>query len=184
MNFSLDRLKKAFDQAVAAVVTEIDYHALYTFQVVKQNGDGTLELQPVGKSATSKWASMSNVPIRYGIPGAKITVKTNAQVLVGFRDGDPAQRFAALWATGNAGDLATIEIDASDTITLNAPKVAIGKNAILAAARKTDTVKVTIPAGTVIVSVTPGPPAAGVPNPTPIDLVGTITAGSSEVTIG
>jgi hypothetical protein len=186
VNVSLDRLKKAFDEAVASVFPEIDYQALYTFQVVKQNGDGTLELQPVGRSATLKLPSKSNVPIRYGVPGAKITVGTDSQVLLGWRDGDPQQPFAALWVTGNSGDLVTIEIDAAQKITLNAPQVEIGSNATLAAARETDPVAIapsmaaTISA---IIAALASPAYAPVVVPPPTDF-GMIESGSSEVTIG
>lgn len=54
------------------------------------------------------------------------------------------------------------------------------------AARLGDEVRVTIPAGTFIVSVSggSGSPAVGVLNPTPIDVDGTIITASGEVKIG
>lgn len=59
--------------------------------------------------------------------------------------------------------------------------VRIGNGAALAAARNTDPVAVTIPAGAVCVGVLPGPPAAAIMNPAPISCTGTITAGSAKV---
>ncbi|NJK44984.1 MAG: hypothetical protein HC933_12470, partial [Pleurocapsa sp. SU_196_0] len=48
-------------------------------------------------------------------------------------------------------------------------------------ARKTDSVRVTIPSGTVLVpNPVGGPP---IPNPVPITLDGTITSGSSKVKV-
>lgn len=66
-------------------------------------------------------------------------------------------------------------------------KLVVGKDGVAhrPAARKDDAVKVTIPAGTVIVSVSGGggSPAVGVLNPSDIDITGTITAGSGNVEI-
>lgn len=183
---SLDRLKKAFDQAVTTVLPLVDYHALYTFQVVSQNADDTLELQPSGKAATSKLPSMSNIQIRYGVPGVKATVQQNAQVLVGWQDGNPMSPYAALWLTGASGDLITLEFSASESIALNAPSVSIGNNAALAAARKTDAVQVELTEAALASFVFTAPSGGGpcVVTGASVPLDGEITAGSSEVTVG
>ena len=62
----------------------------------------------------------------------------------------------------------------------------IGKSDFREASRKDDAVKVTIPSGTFIVSVSggSGAPAVGVPNSAPIDVDGTIQEGSSQIMIG
>ena len=186
MNISRDRLKKAFDQAVQAVLPTVDYNALYTCQVVRQNADGTLDLQPSGKAAKGKISTKSRVPIRYTSPGYKITVQPNAQVLLGWQDGDPSAPFAALRLPGNQGDLITVEIDASQSIALKAPKVSVGQNATLAAARATDPVEVELTLAALSSFVITAPSGGGpcVVAGASVPLEGTIKNGSSEVTIG
>lgn len=63
---------------------------------------------------------------------------------------------------------------------LSATKITMqGGGANKNAARKGDQVKVTIPAGSVLIGA-----QAGVPNPSPIELTGTIQSGSGSVEIG
>jgi hypothetical protein len=71
--------------------------------------------------------------------------------------------------------VAVIDIDPTGAI-------AIGASAVAAVARKDDPVKVTIPASSFLISCS-GSPALGVLNPAPIDITGTITAGSAKVTV-
>ncbi len=67
----------------------------------------------------------------------------------------------------------------SDTkVQIQAPAVEIGNGALLANARKTDPVRVTIPIGGVSVT---GPPGGPYANTVPIVIDGTITAGSTVV---
>lgn len=63
-------------------------------------------------------------------------------------------------------------------------KLVVGKDGVnhSPAARKNDSVKVTIPAGSFLISCS-GSPAVGVLNPASIDVTGTITAGSGNVEI-
>jgi hypothetical protein len=149
VSIDLDRLKSAFDSAVEAALPGVDYSALYTAKVIVQNADGTLDLQPT----SSKIPSQKNIPIWLGFPGT-VQVPAGSQVLMGWQNSDPSIPYAALWLAG---------------APTSAPM----------AARSGDPVQVSIPAGTVVVRVTPGPPVAGVLNPVAIDLTGTITSGST-----
>jgi hypothetical protein len=118
----LDRLKAAFDQAVEYALPQVDYHALYATQVVAQNADGTLDLQP----SRSDWPTQKKIPFRCGIPGVSITVNVGAQVLLGWVNGDPSNPYAALWPTGAPGDLQAWVVNAAQKISLVAPQVNVG----------------------------------------------------------
>lgn len=93
-------------------------------------------------------------------PGEKIFFARDA-------DGEIVSKISML----NNGD---IKIKANEKIHLNEN----GKNA----ARKDDTVKVKIPAGTFIVSVSGS--ATGTPNPIDLEFEGKVTEGSESVLIG
>jgi hypothetical protein len=89
----LDRMKAALAAYVRSLFAGLDYYASYPAKVVAQNGDGTLELQP----DDPRIPGLSNVPIRYGVPGVKATVASGARVLLGFAAGDPGKPQAELW---------------------------------------------------------------------------------------
>ncbi len=173
MTQDLDRLKAAFDAGVEAALPTVDYGALYACQVVSQNGDGTLDLQP----SSSKLPSQKNIPFRCGIPGVTITVQAGAQVLLGWANGDPAQPYAALWVPGASGDLQDLNINA-------AGNVAIGAGASAGVARVGDKVTITvadIAALTLIADLTSGAVAATTPIP-PGSETTAISTGSQKVT--
>jgi hypothetical protein len=92
-----------------------------------------------------------------GVPGAKVLVRGGEEVQVGYFGGDPQKPFAVSMAQ-NSG--ATKEV-----------------------ARNSDAVKVTIPAGSFLISCS-GSPAVGVLNPAPVDVNGTIQAGSARMKVG
>ena len=86
-----------------------------------------------------------------------------------------------------------IKIVAKGDITINDKqlKITSGDEVVIndgkkGAARKDDTVEVTIPSGTFITQVSGGitTPALGVPNPAPVKVQGKITSGSGKVKIG
>ena len=79
-------------------------------------------------------------------------------------------------AMGLDGKQARIKTD--KPLVMDAEKIVM-QGGGAAAARKGDQVKITIPAGTFLVSAD-----AGVPNPAPMDFTGTIEAGSGTVEIG
>lgn len=88
-----DRIYSALRKLVDDATARMDYHALYPCDVVKQNADKTLELQP----DNPRIPPMSKVPIRLGIPGATVTIEEGARVLLGFAGGDPNRPIASLW---------------------------------------------------------------------------------------
>lgn len=176
MTVDLDRLKQAFDAGVEAALPGVNFQALYTCTVVAQNSDGTLELMP--KSGSLPANGYKHIPIRYGVPGVKITVQAGAQVLLGWENGDPSVPYAALWVTGAAGDLQDLTIDAAGNIT-------IGQGATLAAARATDPVSVATSMASWISAVTSAWGSnSGIPVtiPPPTDF-GQIQSGSGTVKI-
>jgi hypothetical protein len=76
-----------------------------------------------------------------------------------------------------------VAYQATPLLTIKADgSILIGASASAACARNGDAVKATVPAGTFLVSCS-GSPAVGVLNPAPIDLTGTITAGSAKVSV-
>jgi hypothetical protein len=93
-----DRLKSGLLAMVRSAFPKIDFLASYWCRVVAQNPDGTLELFP---DNPLQIAGLSNVPIRYGVPGVKATVAPGARVLLGFAGGDPSQPFATVWESAS-----------------------------------------------------------------------------------
>lgn len=88
------RLFTAFARLVDALTARIDYQALYPAAVVKQNADGTLDLQP----ESDKLGALASVPIRLGIPGASVKV-SGGRVLIQFENGEADRPVATLWDT-------------------------------------------------------------------------------------
>ncbi len=97
------------------------------------------------------------MPLLCGVPGAKVTVNAGELVTVGFFAGDPQKPFAMAMAQNTS--------------------------ATKSVARNGDTCKVTIPAGSFLISCS-GSPAVGVSNVNPIDVTGTITSGSDRLKVG
>ena len=79
----------------------------------------------------------------------------------------------------------TISIKAKNELNIEGEKIKINKGS-QEAARKKDSVKVIIPAGTFITTVSggSGAPAVGTPNPNNMEFEGEITSGSDTVYIG
>lgn len=138
---------------------------------------------------TGKYVVVGTLNVSQGAkPGEKILYSRNA-------DGD-VKAVIKLLEDGkikvNAPD--DIEIDgdkkikfkASEDIEIDSDKKVKVNGGGKKAARKGDRVKVQIPAGSVIISVSggSGSPAVGVPNLNPIDCMGDIQAGSESVEIG
>jgi hypothetical protein len=171
------RLKSAFELVVEQTLPGVDFYAQYPGTIIAQNGQ-LFDFQP----DNPVWPGIQGLKF-YSGPGVTLTldISMKPRAVLFFENYQPSS--PALGLLGNPG-LVTHSLNASQEIDILAPTVKVGNNATAAAGRVGDEVQVTIPTGTVIVSVTPGPPAVGVPNPAPITLTGTITAGSSEVTIG
>jgi hypothetical protein len=170
MNF--DRLKEAFAKLVRELTAHVDYHALYPCSVAKQDENGNLDLQP----ENPRMAAPTGVPIRLGIPGAKVEVQPGARVLLGFENGDPRSPVALLWDTAS---VLKLELNATE-IVLNGGTKKV--------AREDDSVN----AGTVsALGVAPGAPilfiytpVGGAPQPANAALLlsgGKITDGAAGV---
>jgi hypothetical protein len=81
------------------------YFGTYPAKVVKQSGD--LSLVDVIPLVTETLPPMSNVPIRIGVPGVRISVEPGAFVMVGWDGGDPAKAYAGLWGVAAVKDVIT-----------------------------------------------------------------------------
>ena len=106
----LDRLLIGIAGLVRALVgnellgPRMDYLAAYPCVAVKQNADGTLELQP----DDTRIPPRSNVPIRYGVPGVAATISGGARVLLEFAAGDPQKPIATVWESASVLTLAVV----------------------------------------------------------------------------
>lgn len=100
---------------------------------------------------------VTKVPLFCGVPGSKVKVKGGEQVMLGFFGGDPQKPYAVAMAQDTSA----------------AKKVG----------RVGDKVTVTIPAGSFLVSCS-GTPAVGVTNVNPVDVDGTIKAGTERLMVG
>lgn len=88
-----DRRTKAIRSLVDHFTAPLDYYAVRTATVVRQKLDGRLELRP----SDPAWPNLTDVPIRYGLPGVKATILPGARVGFTFEDGDPAAAVAVIW---------------------------------------------------------------------------------------
>jgi hypothetical protein len=96
-----DRLKDALLGVVRSAFPSLDFLASYPARVVTQNSDGTLELVP----DDARLASLSNVPIRYGVPGVTAKVPAGSRVLLGFAGGVPSLPIATVWESGEPTEI-------------------------------------------------------------------------------
>lgn len=95
---------RVFEDVAAFIGTQvdnrIDYSRMYPSKVLKQSGDGTLELLP--DSAKLRGNGLTRVPIRHGIPGLHVTVPAGVKVNLFFEAGDPKLPAASLWPDGSS----------------------------------------------------------------------------------
>jgi hypothetical protein len=91
----------ALKSFLGPVERRILYSRVYPARVVKQNGDGTLQVMP--DDAAFKGAGLDRVPIRLGVPGS-VQIPAGARVGVEFEGGDP-QRPIASWFHGEQLEL-------------------------------------------------------------------------------
>lgn len=105
---ALDRSKAALTAFIALLTSRYDYALTYPCTVVAQNADGTLELRPDSASVPG----LSKVPIAYGIPGVRATVKAGARVRLTFEDLDPSRPIATIFETAGVVQL-VLDTDAA-----------------------------------------------------------------------
>lgn len=82
------------------VTNRIDYSRMYPAKVLKQAGDGSLEVLPDAQKLRGN--GLTRVPIRHGIPGVHVTVPPGGKVLLFFESGDPKLPAVALWPDGSS----------------------------------------------------------------------------------
>ncbi len=180
-----DRLLKPFEVLVRQFTARFHWHALYTATVVAQNADGTLELHPDSDALPE----LSQVPIRYGIPGATALVNAGTQVLVGFENGD-AKRPVVRAFLQAPGSLAVLTLDGG---AANSPQPVARKTDPVGCGSLVITCAGATGAGTIVFTYTP---PGGTPQVTTVtitaaglttagggtsSLTGTITDGAPQV---
>ena len=107
-----DRLKSALEAFWNRLAGKYDYFAHYPCTVVSQNPDGSLELKP----DSPLWPGLSNIPIRYGVPGVTVQVASGARVMLFFENGSPQAPRAAIWESSG---LNQITITAATAVVVN-----------------------------------------------------------------
>lgn len=112
-----DRLKRAFYALFKASVPLLDYFAMYRAKVVADSSNGLLDVVPVDPRVPS----MGGIPLRQGLPGATVSVRSGSYVMVGWSSGNPAEPYCALWDGG--------ETDAI-RITIVANSIELGGSAL------------------------------------------------------
>lgn len=99
---ALDRTKSAF-RALQANDPTAAYRTLYRGKVVAQNGDSDqVDVRPDDPDLPD----MAQLPLRHGIPGARVSVELGSYLVVGWDNGSPDKPFAALWS----GDLVPLKV--------------------------------------------------------------------------
>lgn len=154
--------KAALTRFIRWVMRDTLYLGQYAATVQRQAADDTLDLLPDDERL--RGTGLSGVPIRHGLPGARVRVADGARVLLGFEGGDPRKPYASLWSASTIVSISLGEAPA-------------------AAARQGDAVEVLIPPA-VFTGTINGLPATGVVSWALPKAVGIITAGSAKVSIG
>lgn len=157
--------KSWFAALVRAVTSQTDYHALYPARVVTQESDGTLGLVP----EDGRIPAMTKVPLRTGIPGVLVKVKSGGRVLLGFENGDRRFPVATLW---DASTLLELRITATTKVTIDCPNVGLGDESGAPLARLGDAVDIVFDASAIAAAVASG---TGI-----LQAVGVISSGASK----
>lgn len=162
------------DRALRSIVARYTDARIYgprKYRVIRM-ASGRVELQVVRRSAGLP--DILPITMWPGVAGAYAELQPGAEVLVEFIDGLPTEPIITHFAGKDGAGFVPVRLTLG--ATGSAPN----------AAREGDTVRVTIPAGTFIVSVAggSGAPATGALNPTDVEVDGEITSGSSKVGIG
>jgi hypothetical protein len=118
------------------VMRDTRYLGTYACTVQGQVGN-LLDLLPDDEELAGR--GLSGVPIRHGLPGCTVSVRTGARVLLAFEGGKPTEPYAALW---DSGSVISVEFEGG----LSAP-----------VARAGDTVYIVLPFTPVSASPTPFP---------------------------
>ncbi len=142
-----------------AGVEGIDYRAKYPARVLKDHGGNKFDI----RCDDERLGDLVRIRLHTAVPDMIVRVKVGARVLLGFAAASPQKPILEYWESGKSERI-EFGVGAKD------------------AARKDDTVEVTIPSNTVLIQVpNPSgvPPFLQIPNPQPIVVTGKITSGSS-----
>jgi hypothetical protein len=171
---SSDRAREGLDAYLASKLAPLDYFGNYAARVDAQNGDLTLELRP----DTDRLPGLSKVPIRHGLPGVEVKVKTGARVMIGFDGGDPQRPYAMLFET--SAHLLELVITAETKVTVKAPLIYLaGDGDARPVARQGDVVECILPPSMPLIGTIPAGPFEGVL--TVVEpILGVIDTGSSR----
>lgn len=104
--------------------TKIDYSRLYPSRVVRQAGDGSLEIIP--DATNLRGNGLTGVPLRIGVPGLSVRVPPGGRVLLFFENGDPKHPACGLWPDGSA--CLSAELTCTSSLKITAPSVSITGN--------------------------------------------------------
>lgn len=95
---ALDRPKEAFMALARGAVPGIDYKTLYRARVLRQHPNlRRVDVQP----DDARLPTMTNIPLRVGIPGLELDIPVGHYVLVGWERLDLP--YATLWEPGTQG---------------------------------------------------------------------------------
>ena len=110
----IDRATRAEKAIFDHFAARFDWLALRPAKVVKQNSDGpvssdkqlggTLEVQPESPDLPG----LTQVPIRWGVPGALAKVASGARVMIAFENGDSGAPGAVAWDATTVAELALV----------------------------------------------------------------------------
>jgi len=102
----------------------IDYSRLYPSKVIRQSGDGSLEILPDAEEMRGN--GLTGVPLRLGIPGLSVRLPPGGVVLLFFESGDP--KLPACGLMPGSSQVISAELVLSSELTITAPKVTINGN--------------------------------------------------------
>jgi hypothetical protein len=109
----LDRAARAEKAIFDHFAARFEWLGTFAASVVKQNSDGTLELQ----LDDSDMPGLTQVPIAFGLPGVTARVPAKARCRVQFAGGDPGLPEVTSFERGTPMEL---EVDATTSLTLSA----------------------------------------------------------------
>lgn len=109
----------------SAVSARVAYLASYPATVVAQRADGTLDVRPDDVTIPP----VASVPIRYGVPGVRATVRAGSRVALTFEGGKPSAPVATIWDAASVAEL---------TLTADAVKLGAAPTEFAALASRVD----------------------------------------------
>lgn len=98
--FEDDRLHEVLRKLIGAFAQRgLDYRAIYGCTVGEQSGQ-TVGINPDDEVVGHGLGGLTEVALRYGLPGFTATIPDGTRVGLGFLGGDPSKPYAASWEPG------------------------------------------------------------------------------------